>query len=154
MIIPCQVLYGVGLGLVKTSMMILYLKLFGTKSSLRVAIYVTGAIVWAWALSIVLESFLICTPVELNWNPTLPGGKCGNRNAAFVVAGVLNMITDLMVMILPLPYSWGLQLPLGRKVGLSAAFCLGLLYVLFLEATYQTANRLGTASAQSACSGS
>ncbi|KAJ5216562.1 uncharacterized protein N7498_002969 [Penicillium cinerascens] len=126
MIIICQALYGVGLALVKTSMMILYYKLFGSKPTMRIAIYVTGAIVWAWALSIVLESFLLCQPIEFNWNPTLPGGKCGNRNVAFVVAGVLNMVTDLMVMSLPIPYIWKLQLPVGRKVGLTAAFTLGL----------------------------
>lgn len=127
MIIICQALYGVGLALVKTSMMILYFKLFGSKPSMRIAIYVTGTIVWAWALSIVLESFLICQPIEFNWNPTLPGGKCGNRNAAFVVAGVLNMVTDFMVMALPIPYIWTLQLPIGRRVGLIIAFSLGLL---------------------------
>lgn len=129
MIIVCQILYGIGLSLVKTSMMALYIKLFGTKSSIRIAIYVTGAIVWAWGLSIILESFLICQPIEFNWNPMLPGGECGNRNAAFVVAGVLNMVTDLMVMSLPIPYIWNLQLPVGRKIGLSVAFSLGLLYV-------------------------
>lgn len=127
MIIVCQCLYGVGLALVKTSMMILYYKLFGTKESMRVAIYATGAIVWLWALSIVLESFLICQPIPYNWNPTIPGGGCGNRNAAFVVAGVLNMVTDLMVMALPIPYIIKLQLPIGRKVGLIVAFSLGLL---------------------------
>ncbi|OBT73420.1 hypothetical protein VF21_08095 [Pseudogymnoascus sp. 05NY08] len=97
-IIPCQALYGVCLALVKSSMMVLYYRLFGTKDSFRIAICITGAIVWAWAISIVLESFLLCSPVEFNWNPTLPSGKCGNRNVAFVMAGVLNMVTDLMVM--------------------------------------------------------
>ncbi|KAJ5291235.1 hypothetical protein N7478_000486 [Penicillium angulare] len=126
MIIVCQCLYGVGLAIVKTAMMTLYYKLFGTKKSMRIAIYVTGAIVWLWALSIVLESFLICQPIPYNWNPTIPGGGCGNRNAAFVVAGVLNMVTDLMVMALPIPYIIKLQLPVGRKVGLIVAFSLGL----------------------------
>ncbi|KAJ5745834.1 hypothetical protein N7520_011016 [Penicillium odoratum] len=126
MIIVCQALYGTGLALVKTSMMILYHKLFGTKSSMRIAIYATGAIVWAWALSIILESFFLCHPVEYNWNPMLQGGGCGNRNAAFVVAGVLNMFTDLLVMSLPIPYIWKLQLPVGRRIGLSVAFSLGL----------------------------
>ncbi|OBT54914.1 hypothetical protein VE04_04924 [Pseudogymnoascus sp. 24MN13] len=125
-IIPCQALYGVCLALVKSSMMVLYYRLFGTKGSFRIAICITGAIVWGWAISIVLESFLLCSPVEFNWNPTLPSGKCGNRNTAFVMAGVLNMVTDLMVMALPLPYIWGLQLPLGRKIGLTLVFCLGL----------------------------
>ncbi|KAJ5586784.1 uncharacterized protein N7459_002549 [Penicillium hispanicum] len=126
MLIPCQALYGAGLALVKTSMMILYYKLFGKKTSTRIAIYTTGAIVWAWALSVVLESFLICQPIAYNWNPSLPGGRCRNRNVAYVVAGVLNMVTDFMVMALPISYIWSLQMPIGRKLGLVAAFSLGL----------------------------
>ncbi|KAL3478514.1 hypothetical protein BJX99DRAFT_269193 [Aspergillus californicus] len=127
MIIPMQALYGVGLSLVKPSLMVLYYRLFGTKKSIRIAIYTTAVIVWAWGFSIVLESFLLCKPIEFNYNPFLPGGTCGNRNAAFVAAGILNMITDFMVMLLPVPYIWRLQLPLGRKIGLLVTFCLGLL---------------------------
>ncbi|KAL2810034.1 hypothetical protein BJX63DRAFT_423398 [Aspergillus granulosus] len=126
MIIVLQSFYGVGLSLVKTSLMVLYYRLFGTKRSFRIAIFITGAIVWGWGFSIVLESFLLCKPIEFNYNPFLPGGTCGNRNAAFVVAGVLNMVTDFMVMSLPVPYIWKLQLPLGRKLGLVATFSLGL----------------------------
>ncbi|KAL4937822.1 hypothetical protein BDV06DRAFT_202191 [Aspergillus oleicola] len=126
MIIPMQSLYGVGLSLIKTSLMVLYYRLFGTKRSIRIAIYITGAVVWAWGFSIVLESFLLCQPIEFNYNPFLPGGTCGHRNAAFVVAGVLNMFTDFMVMLLPVPYIWKLQLPIGRKIGLVVTFCLGL----------------------------
>lgn len=69
MIIVLQSLYGVGLALVKTSLMVLYYRLFGTLKSFRIAIYLTGAIVWAWGFSIVLESFLLCQPVEYNYNP-------------------------------------------------------------------------------------
>lgn len=122
-------------------MMVLYYRLFGTKGSFRIAICITGAIVWGWAISIVLESFLLCSPVEFNWNPTLPSGKCGNRNVAFVMAGVLNMVTDLMVMALPLPYIWGLQLPLGRKIGLTLVFCLGLLYAQSSNISQRSLNR-------------
>lgn len=128
MIIVLQSLYGVGLALVKTSLMVLYYRLFGTLKSFRIAIYLTGAIVWAWGFSIVLESFLLCQPVEYNYNPMRPGGgSCGNRNAAFVVAGALNMVTDFMVMLLPVPYIWSLQLATSRKIGLVLTFCLGLL---------------------------
>lgn len=130
-IIPMQALYAIALGLIKTSMMVLYWRLFGSKSSLRIAVCVVGAIVWGWALSIVLEAFLLCTPFEFNWDPTLPNGKCADRNAAFVAAGVLNMATDFMVLSLPITYIWKLQLRTGQKVGLILVFGLGLLYVVF-----------------------
>ncbi|KAL4877433.1 hypothetical protein BJY04DRAFT_222181 [Aspergillus karnatakaensis] len=104
MIIPLQSFYGVGLALIKNILN-----------------------VWAWGFSIVLESFLLCKPIEFNYNPFLPGGgTCGDRNAAFVAAGLLNMVTDFMVMLLPIPYIWKLQLPMGRKVGLIITFSLGL----------------------------
>ncbi|PWY89217.1 hypothetical protein BO70DRAFT_163137 [Aspergillus heteromorphus CBS 117.55] len=126
-IIPWQALYGVGLALVKSSVMLLYYRLFGTKKSLRIAIYATTAIVWGWALSIVLESLLLCMPFAYNWSRAVSGGHCANRNVAFVVAGVLNIVTDFIIMLLPLPYVWTLQLPVGRKLGLALAFCLGLI---------------------------
>ncbi|KAF2817692.1 uncharacterized protein BDZ99DRAFT_513920 [Mytilinidion resinicola] len=140
LLIPLQGLYGIGLGCVKTSLMVLYLRIFGTTKKFRITIYVAMVIVWGWAFSIVIEAFLLCRPCELgpdrhtgssmgaiasNWDPTIPG-KCGNRNAAFVAAGALNMLTDIMVLLLPVPHIWSLQLQVGRKVGLLATFGLGI----------------------------
>lgn len=45
-IITMQALYGIGLALVKTSMMGLYWRLFGSKTSFRIAVYIVGAVVW------------------------------------------------------------------------------------------------------------
>ncbi|KAL4928002.1 uncharacterized protein BDV17DRAFT_292022 [Aspergillus undulatus] len=111
--------------LIYTMKMIIPMQLLYSQS-IRIAIYITGAVVWAWGFNIVLESFLLWQPIEFNYNPFLPGGSCGDRNAAFVVAGVLNMFTDYMVMPLPVPYIWKLQLSIGRKIGLVVTFCLGL----------------------------
>lgn len=132
-IIPMQALYGIGLALVKTSMMGLYWRLFGSKTSFRTAVYIVGAIVWGWGLSIVLEVFLLCTPFEFNWNQAV-AGHCANRNAAFVAAGVLNLMTDLLVLSLPVTHIWRLQLRTGQKIGLILVFSLGLLYVLYILA--------------------
>ncbi|KAL4871487.1 hypothetical protein BDV12DRAFT_194253 [Aspergillus spectabilis] len=111
----------------QTSLMGLHHRLFGNKRSLRIAIYITGVIVWGWGFTIVLESFLLCKPIQFIYNPFLPeGGTCGNRNATFVVAVFLNMVTDFMAMLLPVPYIWNLQLPIGRKIRLIVTICPGL----------------------------
>lgn len=83
-------------------------------------------IIWGWAISTLIEAFVLCTPFEANYNPAVTG-HCGNRNAAFVAAGTLNMFTDLMVMGIPIPYIISLQLRTSRKVALLAIFCLGIL---------------------------
>lgn len=108
--------------------MLFYFRIFGSKRSFRISVFVTIAIVWAWSVSVILETFLLCRPLAYNWDTTIPG-ICGNRNATYVVAGTLNLVTDLLVMALPVPHIWKLQLSLAKKVAVSSIFCLGLLYV-------------------------
>lgn len=127
LLLVLQILYAIGLLLVKASILGLYWRLFGVKVGFRRAIYVVGAVVLAWAISSILETFLLCTPFEYNWNPAVEGGRCANRNAAFIATGVLNLVTDLMVLSLPLSHIWALQLPLGQRLGLLVIFSLGML---------------------------
>lgn len=108
--------------------MLFYFRIFGSKRSFRISVFVTIAIVWAWSVSVILETFLLCRPLAYNWDTTIPG-ICGNRNATYVVAGTLNLVTDLLVMAFPVPHIWKFQLSLAKKVAVSSIFCLGLLYV-------------------------
>lgn len=131
MLIPIEMLYGISLALVKSSFMVLYLRLFGTRRSLRLTIWFGLAIIWAWGLTIVLKSFLLCSPIAYNWkDPHLSmsdhGGKCSNRNVAFVAAAAINIATDIMIMLVPVPHIVILQLRLYRKVGLVCVFSVGL----------------------------
>lgn len=107
--------------------MLLYHRLFGAKESVRYSVYVTAAVVWAWSMSIILAAFLICRPLAYNWDTSIPGGKCGNRNLSFMITGVFNTVTDIMVITIPVPHIWGLHLAIGRRIGLIAAFTIGLL---------------------------
>ncbi|KAJ5812170.1 hypothetical protein N7474_008471 [Penicillium riverlandense] len=125
-ILPLEALYGIVLGLIKSSIMLFYFRIFGSKRSFRISIFVTMAIVWMWAASVILETFLLCRPLAYNWDTSI-AGTCGNRNATYVVAGTLNLITDLMVMVLPLPHILKLQLTLAKKVALCSVFSIGLL---------------------------
>lgn len=149
-LIPMQVLYGIGLSLIKTSMIGLYWRLFGLKRSFRIVVYIVGVIVWGWGLSVALEAFLLCTPFESTWNQTIPG-HCGNRTAAFIAAGVLNLLTDILVLSLPVTHIWKLQLRIGQKAGLIMVFSLGLLYVSTTLRFFYIMNLL-TASSISAIS--
>ncbi|KAL5339806.1 hypothetical protein BJX70DRAFT_139713 [Aspergillus crustosus] len=126
-ILPLEALYGIVMSLVKTSIMVFYLNIFGSKRSFRMGVAITMTIVWLWAISVILETLLLCRPLAFNWDITLEGGKCGNRNATYVVTGTLNLVTDLMVMALPIPHIWKLQLGIAKKIALSVVFSMGLL---------------------------
>ncbi|KAJ6096877.1 hypothetical protein N7486_007623 [Penicillium sp. IBT 16267x] len=125
-ILPLEALYGIVLALVKTSIMLFYTRIFGSKRSFQIQVTITMIIVWIWSASVILETFLLCRPLKYNWDTSI-SGTCGDRNATYVVAGVMNLITDLMVMALPIPHIWKLQLGTAKKISLCGVFCLGLL---------------------------
>ena len=100
--------------------------IYGTDRAFRRSVWIVSTIILLWAMHIILETFLICRPLSMNWDPT-PNGTCGDRNAMFVVAGASNMVTDIMVMLLPIPTIWKLHMATSRKLGIMVMFSLGIL---------------------------
>ncbi|MCJ1270110.1 hypothetical protein MMC22_010004 [Lobaria immixta] len=82
-------------------------------------------VVSCWALSVVLETFLLCRPFKYNWDPTL-NHTCGNRIASYIASGGLNLVTDIMVLSLPVPMVWALRIPRRNKIILFGVFGVGL----------------------------
>jgi hypothetical protein len=126
--LPIETVYALSMGTIKISILLFFLRIFITKP-FRIAAWIGMAVAVLWGVSVVVEGFLLCRPLAFNWDQTIPGGKCGDRNAAFVAAGALNMITDLGIMVLPLPFIWALQMSNSNKVALSTVFLLGIWYV-------------------------
>ncbi|MCJ1478592.1 hypothetical protein MMC13_007273 [Lambiella insularis] len=86
-------------------------------------------------MSILFEMAFLCHPLAYNWDPSTPGGGCGNRNASSVSSDMVNLFTDIMVIALPLPTIWHLHLPLRPKLGLMLVFSLGM-FILRLQSLY------------------
>lgn len=125
LILPFEALYGITLCLIKSSIICFYFRIFGNTRSFRISAFVVLAFIICWALSVILETFLLCRPVAYNWDTSIKG-TCGDRNKVYVSAGALNVITDFMVMSLPIPHILSLQLKLKKKLGLLLMFSLGL----------------------------
>ncbi|KAI9870973.1 MAG: hypothetical protein M1830_003565 [Pleopsidium flavum] len=99
--LPIETLYGMSMSTVKCSILLFFLRIFVTRS-FRVAARVCMVISVCWGMSVILEGFLLCRPLALNWDPTIKA-TCGDRHSAFVAAGALNMATVIMVLLLPIP---------------------------------------------------
>ncbi|KAI1277328.1 hypothetical protein F5Y07DRAFT_407791 [Xylaria sp. FL0933] len=78
----------------------------------------------AFSVVVFLEAFLLCTPVQFNWDKSIPGGVC-NQSVPFLVSGIINLIIDAFVVVLPMPMLFKLQLPLAKKLGVAVMFSLG-----------------------------
>jgi hypothetical protein len=126
--IPGQIVWAAANTCVKLSILSLYTILFPGKKFARVC-YVTGALSFAYFVTVFLESFLLCTPVQYNWDKTVPNGKCANQTLAYLVSGGTNLVIDAFIVVLPMPQLYGLQIPLQKRIAIAAMYSLGALYV-------------------------
>ncbi|KUJ18951.1 uncharacterized protein LY89DRAFT_667995 [Mollisia scopiformis] len=111
---------------VKTSILLLYSRLFPTRTFKRVAFGV-WLFTLGWAVAAFFSNLLQCLPVAFFWDKTIPGGKC-LPNALINIGmtnGVLSFVGDLIILSLPIPMIWKLQINARRKAALSGMFLLG-----------------------------
>ncbi|CAG8974184.1 hypothetical protein HYALB_00007347, partial [Hymenoscyphus albidus] len=123
-----QILWACGNSCVKTSILLLYVKLFPSKV-LHILCYTTIALTWCYFISVFIESFVLCQPVQFNWDKTIPGGSCKTeeQNTAFLIAGITNLVLDVVVVFLPMPTLWALRHSTKKRIGVIGIFSLGLI---------------------------
>lgn len=121
-----QVLWAAALCCIKVSITLFYIQIFSVRS-FRIAAYCAMGASVTFAVIAMLDPLVICRPLKFNWQPTLPGGKCGDRSTFWLTTGLLNIITDLFVLSLPIPMVWKLQVPRANKIALLIIFGLGFL---------------------------
>ncbi|KAF2126486.1 integral membrane protein [Dothidotthia symphoricarpi CBS 119687] len=124
-LVAYQAVYYAAMASIKMSYLWFYLRIF-PQPEFRKWIWICMGLIGAYWLGSMLQIFLICTPFEMNWNPTISDGHCASYNIAFVTIGIFNMITDLIIMLLPIPFIRKLQMAVGTKLGLAAIFGIGL----------------------------
>ncbi|QSZ31556.1 hypothetical protein DSL72_001123 [Monilinia vaccinii-corymbosi] len=110
LILIIQFVYAVGQGLVKSSICLLLMRIFSTKR-FRIAASIVMGLCIAWSMMTILIAFLICRPLDYNWNLKPPGNNCGNQTLAYASVGVVDILTDTCILILPIPMVWNLQMP-------------------------------------------
>lgn len=81
----------------------------------------------AWMILTFLMALLICQPINMNWDPSITNGHCGDKTAAFASIGVFNLILDLVIFVLPLPMVLQLQVATVHKIALGLIFGVGVL---------------------------
>lgn len=126
-----QILYNPILALVKSSLLILLLRLFGQKPGVRRFIIWLNTINLASMVSIFFAVVFQCFPLQKAWKPRLEG-YCVDRRILFVAASAINIVLDLLILGLPLRIFVGLQIPKRTKIALMFLFLLGFLYVTIL----------------------
>ena len=120
LIVSLAVLYPIVIFLVKLSIFLLYLRLFGVSRPFRYLVYaglIFQAMFYASWLGLEIASTVICSTVE---NLTRP--LCTANVPLVVSQGAVNVVTDLDMLALPIPQVLRLQTQTRRKLGLVAIF--------------------------------
>ncbi|VUC31537.1 unnamed protein product [Clonostachys rosea] len=128
----------------KLSVCFFYLRVFVNKS-MRIATFVTMALVVAWAVAHYLAAVFICSPVAGQYDLRLAAQvKCGDQMKFFQSGLSINVVLDAIVIVLPLWTIWKLKMRKSDKIGLFVAFSISIamLVVSIIRAEYVTTTSL------------
>ena len=124
-----EAIYGPLIWLVKLSIFLMLLELFGLLTWLRLSVWAGIVLTGAFYFSYLVTILTLCAPrgsqTQLAYLQSLTSLKCAAHNYLFLPVGIMNVVSDVYLMVIPLPAIWGLQLPLMKKVGVSAIFLTG-----------------------------
>lgn len=119
-----QFVYVAVIAMIKTSVILMYLRIFPSKN-FRVYAYILQGIVVAWAIAIAFTGLFQCTPIKKAWLGELVEGHCINVAASFIGNAVPNIITDIAILCLPVVQVWKLQMNPTQKISVCLVFLLG-----------------------------
>ncbi|KAI9376289.1 hypothetical protein BJX61DRAFT_417835 [Aspergillus egyptiacus] len=117
-------LYNLSLTLTKISMVLLYMRLFPTKTYKIISTVLLVLIVCS-GIWMVLGTVLICIPIHAFWDQDIEH-TCLSRAAVWYTNAALQITGNLVLVALPMPQLIRLQIPLRQKLCLIFIFALGL----------------------------
>ncbi|ORY58542.1 uncharacterized protein BCR38DRAFT_400322 [Pseudomassariella vexata] len=126
----CQLLYAASMGLVKISIIRMFMRIFFVRRFQIAGVIVMGFSI-AWMILTMLIGILICQPIQMNWDPATPGGRCGDQVAAFSSVGIIDVINEFSMLLLPIPMIWKIHVHRRYKVLIGCMFGAGILTMIF-----------------------
>ena len=110
----------------KTSIVLLYHRLFVPPGSTRTAIFWSIWFVFWWNLLYAVALIVtITTECVGKADKVARGEECVNQYAVLICASVINVVSDLMILVIPIVAIWGLHMARQQKIRLSAVFAVG-----------------------------
>ncbi|KAL2835075.1 hypothetical protein BDW59DRAFT_2855 [Aspergillus cavernicola] len=117
-------LYNLSLNLTKVSMILLYMRLFPTKTY-RIVLTVVLVFIVCSGIWMVIGTLVVCIPIHSFWDIGVDR-TCLSRAVIWYLNAALQIAGDLILVILPMPQLVRLRIPLKQKICLVFIFALGL----------------------------
>lgn len=115
--------FGVAVYAVKLSVLLLYRRIFITRS-FQISTTVIAILITIWVIVKNLVGAFQCTPIRKAWIKSTPG-HCLNFIDLVLGAQAFNVLFDIIILILPISAIYKLHLPRYKKLGVMAIFAVG-----------------------------
>jgi hypothetical protein len=125
-IFSTSILYFFTTSITKTSILLLFHRIFSINDNMRKYIYVGISAVIGFLISSTIADLLNCIPLKWTWlNGEADPRYCINYNMFWLGTGIAESVIDLYILALPLTIVSTLHLERGRKFGVAGIFLLG-----------------------------
>ncbi|KAI1359175.1 hypothetical protein F5Y08DRAFT_320150 [Xylaria arbuscula] len=113
-------------GAVKSSVLLMYYRIFYVKKWFRYPLFVTIGLVIGWWIGNTVAALTSCIPLDKYWtNNVLDLTHCFSFNVFWAVSGSVEVFLDALILILPVREVLELHLPWRRKIIILGIFLLG-----------------------------
>lgn len=131
-----EILYSPCVACTKYAILMLYYRLFPGPVFKRVCVGM-AVLITAYSIAAIFTNVFQCTPVESQWNGSVPD-HCVNVNQELLFVATMNVISDAGILLMPIPLIWRLKTDTHRKIQLTFVMLLGsfVVVVSIVRATY------------------
>ncbi|KAF1926973.1 uncharacterized protein M421DRAFT_188088 [Didymella exigua CBS 183.55] len=113
----------VGLGLVKSSILVMYKNIFDTPK-FRTVVYVVLAYVIGWTVSFTISHLFTCYPITVFIEPYY-GNSCVRTVPMFLALLYTDVLADFVILVLPIPMVLSIKLDMKKKLAVIGMLMLG-----------------------------
>lgn len=122
-------MYKVVIALSKSSIILLYIRVFYVEKYFRWVCYGFLACTVSSGIAFTLSTIWQCTPLRAFWQRELPEYYCVDNFSFWLSFSVINIVTDFAMLILPIQQVIRLKLSQRDKIAIILVFALGALWV-------------------------
>ncbi|KAH6687000.1 integral membrane protein [Verticillium dahliae] len=145
-----QIFYKLTINLTKSSILLLYLRLFSLHRPFRITCIALLTVILLYCIATTASSIFQCTPIPRAWNRSIPG-TCISLTYNWYANAIFSISTDVAIILLPQRVIWKSQLPISHKRALMGVFGLGV-FVTVTSILRMTTLNFSTRSPDSTCS--
>ncbi|KAF3032399.1 hypothetical protein E8E11_000395 [Didymella keratinophila] len=113
----------IGLGLIKSSILVMYKNIFDTRK-FRTVVFVVLACVIGWTISFTFSHLFTCYPITVFIEPYY-GNSCVETVPMFLALLHTDVLADFVILILPIPMVLSIKLDMKKKLVVIGMLMLG-----------------------------